>query len=429
MTYYIDLYGPPGAGKTVTLASWYETLPAAQRLSFEVSKGILEQRERILRRDSDPTPPEADESVTLTWKSPAGAAKFQIRSHAGESTMEDGGSVHAERFRDRFIDGKRLLVVALNPFTCDEQLAMLGMRSLVSHLQAREDMVLPTAFRVAARALLSVSAGELSKDYPEVEELLDSPDLAGACIKHDATGGGHTFRWDGIARPELADALDLALQELVRRVVSQSKPFRDQMSEAARRLTNCVVLLTHVDLLQMMPGVHRHDFDPVFDTMFHDTPDLRERQKLFQASLELRIVRRSPARISPWGFDSQAYRTLTNLLEYAVSRSREAESPKQTKVPEPVVARSERAVAAADYFQHFSGTFLMVFSACLLLLVLGNLGLSMGGWESVGLLRLLGSALILAIVASAPIAAWSYFEQGRIERLDLAGGQFDAAHS
>ncbi len=299
----VEIYGPPGSGKSVFLAVLYKHLDRSQVKDLEASDWILKQYGLINAQQfptaSLPVTTGTDGEFVSFKRTVTNNSDATIRlvSHAGENLL-DKGNLRSNEFLQRFeLDPSRLFVAAMNPFVCDQSLAWKALRNLIATLQTRIGVPFSQALYMSTGALFHVEKKLIESTYPSVPAIVQKIG-DGLSLTYDPTAPQvqARFRWSG------GDARDVAeLQELLLRmtstIVGVTAPYRDAIREALRRLPNSVVVLTHIDLCDLISSVGPEDFNRVFEDIFKRRPDRLAYQQILGEMFRIRV---DQSGIKPW---------------------------------------------------------------------------------------------------------------------------------
>lgn len=303
----IHLIGPPDNGVSMLLMAIYGTLDHQRFECEEVSPRLREQLANFVRGERDVSTSEAEAPEFLSLVDKRDGRRYHLRSYGGEEVLGTKEGVRPRDFLNQFDDG--VLAIVLNPFACCEKLADKALRALVRYLNDEEGIGPLVGIEVACQALFHLGAEPLKKRYPDVLSI-----LAGEQNVHIGDDG----LWSGFNSSRNRERFKNAVSKLLTDLVREVKPYLDQMRPAAGALPNCVVVLSHADLLPLIPAVSEEDFQGVFRNLLGDTGV--PAQRIVAMTLQL-IVRRQddegPRGIWPWDFRNDSIReTLDKLLNY-----------------------------------------------------------------------------------------------------------------
>jgi hypothetical protein len=309
----VEIYGPPGSGKSVALAGLYLYLigRTEEKPSDSDPTPGLEEQVELLNAGRRPKPtdlidrtdraahpadggpaPVAVEAATFRWPD----REIVVTSHAGEELRhwapeKLGGRIDTKELLKRFPgDGTRILVAVLNPFLCDTQLAQDALLSLVATLQSNIGLDIVRAVELACDLLFHWSLAALKTTFLGFEKALAAVP-ADARITYDHSKPDLAERFS--VTPAGADGqLILTLRRVAEQLVGGRRLslFR-YIGRVVRKLRGrAVVQLTHIDLLDLMPGIPLSRCQHIFDEVF-GTGDRRASQQVFGPNLGLLLLK------------------------------------------------------------------------------------------------------------------------------------------
>jgi hypothetical protein len=296
----VEIWGPPGNGKSVLLVSLVETLREKQMLRwFEMTNTL-----RVLRNDliqgkpSRPTQPETEnertkrppEEVSFDLTTTDGAVqRVRVISNAGEDlfTARLGIDVRA------FVEARsnKVFVACLNPFKIDAEMAWKGLNHLIAVLQQGSygGMDLPTAFEKAVWTLFQVAPEDMT-GRGRLSNLLSTWRQTRVIYDPLASDPANRYVWDNIdqgGKREIGDEM----RKLIRGVIATQGLQVDVVWQAMEKLEHSVVVLTHVDLIDaLLPSITFTDIERVYNYLFKNRPERMVSQqavaRLFDIALD-----------------------------------------------------------------------------------------------------------------------------------------------
>ncbi|TIX46603.1 MAG: hypothetical protein E5W81_04245 [Mesorhizobium sp.] len=290
----VELYGTSGSGKTLLLTSIYKYLNRTDR-TIDATEAIVVQYKRIEeRKPLEPTGLSQEESLTI--KDPR--RTIRLISHPGEALLPNG-ALNPQPLMDRFRGSpERIFVAVLNPFLCDERAAWTAIRAMIATLQSSQGLGLDfeAALGMAFSALFHVEKRPLFDMSPQLATLVPANSKIAITYNHQIPELEDRFTWSGGDEDVIADISE-ELKRVVEEVVAKTKPQRDTVTAVLRTVPNGMVVLTHIDLEELMPAIDSADFDVIFDSLFANNPNRRISQQML-ASMIKSEVRRSG--MIPW---------------------------------------------------------------------------------------------------------------------------------
>ena len=301
----VEIWGPPGSGKTVLLASLYETFDHLRELDgFTMSRELQDVHRQLLEDQSTPiTRPSAERravgglqgeqmSVTLSPGEHRGEAttaagrRVRLVSHAGED-LRTGATIDAAAWAAGR-DGK-VVIACFNPFLLDADLAWKGIRHLTAVLQGPGlGYPLQQAVTEAVYALLHVDADVLLR-RAKLRNLL--PFFERTVITYDAGQPDPDRRFDwGQTDPGARQQLTDELQKFVHEQVRLAAPLVNVVRRGLRSLRHVVVVLTHVDVVDaLLPSITFADFERVFSDLFAGRPLRQANQQVLARLFHIEV--------------------------------------------------------------------------------------------------------------------------------------------
>ena len=302
----VEIWGPPGSGKTVLLASLYETFDQLRELdAFTMSRELQDVHRQLLEDQSTPiTRPSAERravgglqgeqmSVTLhpggdpdRAVDPSVGRRVRIVSHAGED-LRTGSTIDAAAWAAGR-DGK-VVIACLNPFLLDAEFAWKGLRHLIAVLQGPTiGYPLQQAVTEAVYALLHVEADALLR-RSKLRNLL--PYFQQTTLTYDPGQPDPDLRFDwGQTDPMLRQQLTDELRRFIHEQVRLAAPLVNVVRRGLRQLDQAVVVLTHVDLVDaLLPSVTFADFERVFNDVFAGRPHRMANQQVLARLFHIEV--------------------------------------------------------------------------------------------------------------------------------------------
>ncbi len=299
----VEIWGPPGSGKTVLLASLYETFDQLRELdAFTMSRELQDVHRQLLEDQSTPiTRPSAErravgglqgEQMSVTLH-PAGdgdtradGRRVRIVSHAGED-LRTGATIDAAAWAAGR-DGK-VVIACLNPFLLDAEFAWKGLRHLIAVLQGPSiGYPLQQAVTEAVYALFHVDAEAVLR-RAKLRNLL--PFFEQTTLTYDAGQPDPDLRFDwGQTDPTLRQQLTDELRRFIHEQIRLAAPLVNVVRRGLRQLDHAVVVLTHVDLVDaLLPSVTFADFERVFDDLFAGRPNRMANQQVLARLFHIEV--------------------------------------------------------------------------------------------------------------------------------------------
>ncbi len=293
----VEIWGPPGNGKSVLLVSMMETLrEQGLFLDFDASASLLELRDRLLRGEQPGiTTPQGEldqlkkEGEYVVFNMPTradGYRRVRVVSNAGEDLLRRDGSIKVPEFvKER--EGK-VFVACLNPFKIDPEMASKALKHLIAVHQSR-GMVLEEAFNCAAWTLFQISAVDLHKYNPMLAALLTFWKDTKILYDPGQTDSKKRFQWECIDTGGM-EQLSKEMDKLINGTIRAKGVLVDVLIQALRKIENAVVVLTHVDLIDdVLTSITFSDLERVYSKLFKDRPERMVSQqavaRLFNISL------------------------------------------------------------------------------------------------------------------------------------------------
>ncbi len=315
----VEIWGPPGSGKTVLLASLYETFDHLRELdAFTMSRELQDVHRQLLEDQSTPiTRPSAERravgglqgeqmSVTLqptrradgTPADPAAGRRVRIVSHAGED-LRTGATIDAAAWAAA--RAGKIVVACFNPFLLDADFAWKGLRHLIAVLQGPSiGYPLQQAVTEAVYALMHVDAEAVLR-RAKLRNLL--PFFQQTTLTYDASQPDPELRFDwGGTDPVLRQQLSDELRRFIHEQVRLAAPLVNVVRRGLRQLDHAVVVLTHVDLVDaLLPSVTFADFERVFDDLFAGRPARLASQQVLARLFHIEVSTPYEAEVPPPG--------------------------------------------------------------------------------------------------------------------------------
>ncbi len=376
-TYHVDIYGPPGSGKTVVLAGLYLYLTKYSKPAGKAAAptpGLLDQVDRLNRlefnthtvvyyRDaasgsspggpSHTVDPHREERVKFLLEDPS---EMVLTSHAGEELISGRGFNTATLLEQFQNDESRILVTVLNPFLCNEELARDAMRNLIATLQARRDLRLKDALHLAATLLFHWDlwgGAQADSKAPEKRSGRNKEVYENFQDDFNALPVEAKITWDhaensfvvlpvvpgkkGQNKTEIA--LDTMLERVTNAVVGAGNKYIDAIKPVVQALRErTLVVLSHIDLLDLIPTVLPHRLDPVYDRIFGEAGDRRSSQQVLGRNMNLFIPEQnSSTSIRMSKFDTGSAERLFEAIQIhyrrGLSSVRERAPAEEERVP------------------------------------------------------------------------------------------------
>lgn len=320
----INLSGHPGSGKTVLLAALYKHLgswPEAE--GIRASNAIRNQLLELLDGETSRTVSSREEgaaseevsftfpAMNLQWVDSQGQqssppptiprVSVTVRANAGEDVLDEEGNVDARGFLDQYEQKRqRVLVIVMNPFLCNEDVAWAGFRGALGFMIRHCGASLCEALPVVAAAVTHVSEKQLKQRLFQVDEkairdstwadLLARDGFTGLRLEYDLNLPQNQWWWSDASK---GLEFEERLRRLLREFVADTYAYNLQMQDVARKCSNCAIAVTHVDLLAMMPGVSRDTLYPALQDTVQNSKQLNLNQLLYPEVLQTRFGRES----------------------------------------------------------------------------------------------------------------------------------------
>ncbi|MEK8019787.1 MAG: ATP-binding protein [Candidatus Parabeggiatoa sp.] len=296
--YEVEIYGPPGAGKTLLLAALYQNLP--QDGTPEISNELGQLHQRLVQDLKLPGRTKLgvhSEWLTFQLSEPSmpQPIKVQVTAHAGEELEQRRREEIKQEFQDNCT--QKLLVVVVNPFLHHPDLAWKAFRNLIAVLQSKLGLPIKEACYAAANILFQVSRENFipAPLTPKIGELFDS--LKGVQLEYNHYEPNlekcFTLNND-IQNSQVYQQFNTDLKQIVTGIVQAHQPIRDRLRGMMTGLDNSMVILSHADLMDLLPALKWDDFDDVFNSIF-DTPNRNYRRQLLAHNIRLAINPRQEA--------------------------------------------------------------------------------------------------------------------------------------
>jgi len=290
--YEVEIYGPPGAGKTLLLAALYQNLP--QNGAPEISKELGQLHQRLVQDLKLPGRTELgvhSEWLTFQLSEPSMPQPIQVQvtAHAGEELEQRRREEIKQEFQDNC--SQKLLVVVVNPFLHHADLAWKAFRNLIAVLQSKLGLPIKEACYAAANILFQVSRENFipAPLTPQIEELFNSIQCAQLEYNHYEPNLEKAFTLNNAVQNDQAyQQFNTNFQRVVTGIVEARQPIRDRLRGLMTGLDNSMVILSHADLMDLLPALKWDDFDDVFNLIF-DTPNRNYRRQLLAHNIRLAI--------------------------------------------------------------------------------------------------------------------------------------------
>ncbi len=296
--YEVEIYGHAGAGKTILLASLYNALSNMRESGKEEISNLYQSAELadktrdLIAFNKFPGPTEKTDNPVqfLTFRLTVKGKPINLRisAHAGEEHRDKETKAIREEVADK---SKKLLVVVVNPFLHNADLAWKAFRNLIAVLLQDEQLLsFQEACYAASYILFQVTEESLDDNYLKhvgVEATFQP--LEGVRLKYDHHEPDieKRFTLDN-ASDEATQSLE-KLKELVTRIVQGEQGDRDRLINLVKGLENSMVVLSHIDLVDLLPCIEQADFDYVCNVLFNWEPNRSYRQQLLAHNIRLKI--------------------------------------------------------------------------------------------------------------------------------------------
>ncbi|HWE01837.1 MAG TPA: hypothetical protein VG326_05455 [Tepidisphaeraceae bacterium] len=293
----VEIWGPPGNGKSVLLVSIVETLRSLdQFIDYTMSPHLHTVRNDLIDGlETKFSQPDAElkqqkkEGEEISVMIPMGdgnSRKVRIVSRAGEDLYTSTRGIDVPKFTE----GRKgkVLVVCLNPFKIDSEMAWKGLNQLIAALQTT-GLDLPSAFESAVWTLFQVRP-EVIANRPNLKRLLSAWSNSEISYEPAQSDPAKRFVWKGINQGS-KDELCNEMRQLIDRSISLQGPLVDVVRLALRRIENSVVVLTHVDLIDaVLPSITFTDLERVYNYLFKERPERMVSQqavaRLFEVEMD-----------------------------------------------------------------------------------------------------------------------------------------------
>jgi hypothetical protein len=311
MPYEVELYGNTGAGKTVLLTALYHlaVAPNSHIRVTNYSPNLDQQRRRILQQqDVERTALGIGENLSfqLIFKKIAKPIEVVATAHAGEDHVPQTNETYqdvVDRIKAQFIsnDNKlkdhKLLVIVVNPFLHDLDLAWKAFRNLVAYLQntlsqqvagQQQPLAIKEACYAAANILFHIQPDNFKKYFINPDQLFEN--LANARLVYDcqATDPEQSFQWENCMDANAAIDFNQQFESALEKIVGSQQGDRVLLQNLMRDLKNSMVVLSHVDLASHLKSIDVEDFDKVFNLIFAN-PNRSYRRQLLAKNLILHV--------------------------------------------------------------------------------------------------------------------------------------------
>jgi uncharacterized protein YeaO (DUF488 family) len=326
MKYEVEIYGHPGAGKTVLLTALYHFFNQAG-IKIHHSGGLETQANRIYMGQNLVRTPEGVNPEYLSFDLATPKISVTVTAHAGEEHTATE-NVTATIKRPFVTHGNnKLLVIVVNPFLHDTDLAWKAFRNLVAYLQhqIRGNEGVPISIKeacyTAVKILFHYEREAFSKIAHGVEEILEVVEKA--ILKYDcwAADLAPSFRLENVSSAD-ATRFNEVFQQAIDNIIHlhQGKVYRLQNLIAG--FDNSMLVLSHVDLANNLNAIKIDDFDEVFNRLF-GTLNRGYRQQLLAKNLKLKVfLEDGQLEIRPVGLlEKTASQFYENIKSFAIQNS------------------------------------------------------------------------------------------------------------
>ena len=283
----VEIWGPPGSGSTVLLASLFETFDHLRELDSATLSPTLEQAYRQLADDpaKAPSGPTGEERLTVTLAPIDGgrAVRQRVRIGVGDAPRIGAAIEAAGR-------AGTVVVACFNPCLLDVEVAWKGLRHLVAVLQGSTvGLSFTRAVTEAAAAVLHVDADAVLA-RPRLRALL--PQLERTTLTYDAAQPDADRRFDwGQIDPAFRQQVCDELRRLIHEQVRLNAPVVNAIRRGLRSVERAVVVLTHVDLIEAFaPTVTFADVERLFDDLFGERPVRLANQRVLARPFHIEVV-------------------------------------------------------------------------------------------------------------------------------------------
>ena len=337
----VEVYGPPGSGKTVALAGLYlylngrregrpdhlQVTAGTSRMLKELSAGKPPPATPLILGTGRAAGAEVDvraspdfEAATFSWQD----REIAFTSHAGEELRnlmpeKPGAGFSTEELLKRFkSDGARILVAVLNPFLCDEELAKDALLSLVATIQGNIGLDIFQAIDFACELLFHKRLSYMKTTFRGVEDDLAAvPQGAPPDLRRRQARSGRAASATPV---QCSDNLIRTLKGIAAHIVgNELTDFHNIRSVVHQLHDRAVVQLTHVDLLDLMPGIPVSRLLRIFDDIF-GTGDRRASQQVLGPNLGLVLLKADEPSYRVLRVDQDAARQLFKGVETQIAR-------------------------------------------------------------------------------------------------------------
>jgi hypothetical protein len=312
MPYEVELYGNTGAGKTVLLTALYNFVlkpdnNVADSNAQNFSQNLDQQRQRLLQHeDVERTDKGIVENLSFQFTFQRGGIKEEIiesidvlvKAHAGEDHVPQTNETYQDvvnRIKAQFIDNdNKLLVIVVNPFWHDIDLAWKAFRNLVAYLQEQlsgkegQPLAIKDACYVAANILFHLPQDDFARYFINLNQLFQN--LAEAQLIYDiqTTESEQSFRWKNCTDANAAAKFNRDFKSAIGRIVDSHQGDRVLLQNLMRGLENSMLVLSHVDLATQLKSIDIQDFDKVINLIFAN-PNRSYRRQLLAKNFTLHV--------------------------------------------------------------------------------------------------------------------------------------------
>ncbi|MEK8015906.1 MAG: ATP-binding protein [Candidatus Parabeggiatoa sp.] len=293
MPYHVEIYGHAGAGKTILLAALHNIFPKPDGKVLIISNE-LENRFKLLAQHEFPGRTELGMSEYLVLELQLGRRlppiELHITAHAGEvHTLDDSAT---ENIKKEFLDNgkEKLLVVVVNPFLHNLDLAWKAFCNLVAVLQkkSRQGFSIKEACYAAAEILFHLSREQFQKYGLNMEDTLAGIEDAVLIYDCDASSLEERFKFSNVSNDNAKVDFDEEFKKTIASIFNAHKGDRDRLITLMDGLDNSMLILSHADLANKLSSISVDDFDEVFNLIFN-TPNRNYRRQLLAGNLSLDI--------------------------------------------------------------------------------------------------------------------------------------------
>lgn len=224
-----------------------------------------------------------------------------IKAHAGEDHVPQTNETYQDvvnRIKAQFIDNdNKLLVIVVNPFWHDLDLAWKAFRNLVAYLQnslsqqvagQQQPLAIKDACYAAANILFHLPQKDFERYFININPLFQN--LAEAQLIYDtqATEPEQSFRWKNCTDVNAAAKFNRDFKSALGRIVDSHQGDRVLLQNLMRGLENSMLVLSHVDLATQLKSIEIQDFDKVINLIFAN-PNSSYRRQLLAKNFTLHV--------------------------------------------------------------------------------------------------------------------------------------------